>query len=42
MGVATALWAALKKEDNYIITHYTTDADWLTKKYNLTYDPYRI
>lgn len=42
MGVAQALWNGLNEKENYIITHYTTDADWLTKKYNLTYDPYRI
>lgn len=41
MGIAAALWKNLTKKD-YIITHYTTDADWLVKKYNLTYDPYRI
>lgn len=41
MGIAGALWKDLSKQ-NYIITHYTTDADWLVRKYNLTYDPYRI
>ena len=41
MGIASALWKVFDKKD-YTITHYTTDADWLVKKYNLTYDPYRI
>ena len=42
MGVARALWKGLDAEKNYLFTHYTADADWITKKYNLTYDPYRI
>jgi hypothetical protein len=41
MGVARALWAAFEKK-KYVITHYTVDADWLTKKFDLIYDPYRI
>lgn len=42
MGVAKALWATLNSEKKYIITHYTVDADWIVKKYNLTYNPYLL
>jgi hypothetical protein len=42
MGIAEGLWKELDKSKDYAFTHYTTDAEWLTKKYNLTYDPYRI
>ena len=42
MGVARALWQKLDKQD-YTITHYTVDADWITKKYsNLIYNPYLL
>jgi len=41
MGVAKALWQTLDKE-KYTITHYTVDADWLVKKYNLEYNPYLL
>jgi ribosomal protein S18 acetylase RimI-like enzyme len=42
MGVARALWATLEKKP-YTITHFTVDADWITKKYtNLTYNPYLL
>src|ERR1700677_5174971 len=42
LGVAKALWATLNKEKKYTITHYTVDADWIVKKYNLTYNPYLL
>lgn len=41
MGIARALWAKLENK-NYTITHYTVDADWIIKKYNLVYNPYRL
>src|ERR1700677_963642 len=41
MGVARALWSKLEKK-NYTITHYTVDADWISKKYDVTYNPYRL
>lgn len=41
MGVARALWAKLEKK-KYTITHYTADADWIVKKYDLIYNPYRL
>jgi len=42
MGVAKALWAHLE-DKNYVITHYTVDADWIMKKYSkLTYNPYLL
>src|ERR1700677_4935251 len=42
MGIAETLWKELDKNKSYTFTHYTTDAEWLNKKYNLIYDPYRI
>lgn len=42
MGIARALWATLSKEKKYTITHYTVDADWITKKYDTTYNPYLL
>lgn len=41
MGIGAALWKELK-DKKLIFTHYTVDTDWLIKKFNLTYDPYRI
>lgn len=41
MGVASALWKNLEKK-KWVFTHYTTDTDWVVRKYDLTYDPYRI
>lgn len=42
MGIAGKLWDKLDKTKKYLFTHYTVDSDWLVKKFNLTYDPYRI
>jgi ribosomal protein S18 acetylase RimI-like enzyme len=42
MGVARALWATLDKDKKYVITHYTMDADWIVKKFNLKYNPYLL
>jgi hypothetical protein len=42
MGVARALWATLNPEKKYTITHYTVDADWIVKKFNLKYNPYLL
>lgn len=41
MGIARTLWATLDPKFK-TITHYTVDADWIVKKFNLIYDPYRI
>jgi ribosomal protein S18 acetylase RimI-like enzyme len=39
MGIAKALW---KDMNSTVFTHHTADADWIAKKFNLVYDPYRI
>lgn len=41
MGVAKSLLEANILEGAFF-THYTTDCDWITKKYKITYDPYLI
>lgn len=42
LGVAKALWSTLDPKKQYIITHFTTDADWIVKKFNLVYNPYLL
>lgn len=41
MGVAKALLDGSTLEGAHF-THYTTDCDWITKKFKLVYDPYLI
>jgi len=42
LGVARALWATLSKDKQYTITHFTVDADWIVKKFDVVYTPYLL